>query len=90
MAATSTVTLTSAWTKIADDTDAAVLASTGHVAGMEVAVTATDSAPSSSLVGHHLKPGDGVVRDVFGEGFYWARVPSGASVFTAVVIAVTK
>ena len=77
--ATTNVTVTNVWTKIAEDTAEYLLVSapysrygTNHVT-VEFAVTDADAAPSESLAGHALDGSDALTRGVIGPGFVWAR-----------------
>ena len=84
--ATTNVSLTTTWTKVAEDTDDPVLLQT--LAGsIEIAATATDSAPAASLKGHRVSVYEGATRTIVGGGFYWARA---ADTFEAASLVVTK
>jgi hypothetical protein len=71
--ATSNVTVTSAWTKVADDTDDPVLIQCPVRASWEVAAVATEVAPE--VAGHRLiGPNQAVTRDLIGAGFIYCRL----------------
>jgi len=84
--ATSNVSLTTTWAKVAEDSDDPVLVQA--VAGnIEIAATATDSAPAASLRGHRLSVYESASRMVVGDGFYWARA---SDTFAAATLVVSK
>ena len=74
--ATVNITVTSAWTKLADTADEHVFVTAAGPAVLEVATTAADAAPSG-IVGHRLPVasiGDAISRDLLGPGYVWCRI----------------
>ena len=71
--ATSNITATAEWTKIADATDDHLLVSTNASSAYEVATTAADAAPATSVLGHRMDAHDAVNRLLIGPGYVWAR-----------------
>lgn len=81
--ATANITITRAWTKVAEDFDNFLLDIPGSLE-FEVAATETDTAPI--VLGHRLKDGDALTRTVLGSGFVWCRVVDGRYDTTIAVI----
>jgi hypothetical protein len=74
--ATTNVTVTSTWTKLANTEDDHVFVTAAGPAVLEVATTAADAAPSG-IVGHRLPVasiGDAISRDLLGPGYVWCRI----------------
>lgn len=87
--ATTNVSLTTSWVKLANDSDDPVLISyNSSSAYIQVATTAADAAPTG-IEGHIIGPLEGVIRDVIGTGFIWGRVTAD-SVDSTVTVVVTK
>lgn len=87
--ATTNVSLTTAWVKLAESSDDRVLISyNSSSAYIQVATTAADSAPVG-IEGHIVGPMEGVIRDVIGAGYIWGRVTAD-SVDSTVTVVVTK
>lgn len=81
--ATINVPLTQDWLALAVNTDDHVLIS-GATGEFEIAVTATDTAPT--VQGHRIKHDEGINRALLGAGYVWARkIGPGVS-----ILAVTK
>jgi len=71
--ATTSVAVTTSWTKVADDTDDPVLIQCPVRAHWEVAAVATEVTPDVS--GHRLiGPNQAVTRDLIGAGFIYCRL----------------
>lgn len=88
MATQPEVTVTAAWTKVADDTDDPVFITSAHPAVFEVALVATDTAPT--VTGHRvplMSEGDCITR-VIGDGFIFMRIAD--SRFSTATVVVTK
>lgn len=79
--------VTSAWTKLADDTDTSFLVTWDEQVSAEFAVTATDTAPT--VRGHRLTREMALTRPVLGDGFVWARLVAG-SIPATVAMVVSK
>ncbi len=79
--------ITAAWTKIAADTDTALLATWNTPVNLDLAVTATDVAPT--VEGHRLTKDDQISRGAVGAGFVWVKLRPG-SVPATVNMVVTK
>lgn len=76
--ATSNVTVTTSWVKLADDSDDPVLIQAPPGVEWEVAAMATETPPSVS--GHSLYGRKMVItRDNIGDGYLYARLISGSS-----------
>lgn len=73
---TKNVVVTKNWTKIAASSDAAVAATWDAAAKLEVASTATDTAPL--VAGHMFSREDPLTRETVGSGFIWAKLLPGA------------
>jgi len=86
--ATTNVTVTQTWTKLAEDSDDPILISFSTPVFFEVATTATDVAPVVS--GHQLQYDDQIVREVIGPGFIWARIINSPTTITSGLAVVTK
>jgi hypothetical protein len=87
--ATTNVSLTTSWVKLANDSDDPVLISyNSSSAYLQIATTATDVAPSG-IEGHIISYNEAVIRSVVGGGFIWGRV-TGDSVDATVTVVVTK
>ena len=87
--ATVNTTVTAAWTKVADDTDDPVLITSGHPAVFEVALVATDTAPT--VTGHRVEKmsdGEALTRLVLGYGFIFMRIAD--SRFDTATVVVSK
>lgn len=65
------ITLPATWTKIANAGEDFLASYPGWLR-FEVAVTAGDTPPTLNL-GHHLLPGEALIRSVIGPGYVWAR-----------------
>jgi len=86
--ATTNVTLTKTWTKIADDTDDPVTVSfVSRGPTIEFALMATEVTPS--VRGHDAEFPDVITRSAVGDGFLYARCLADGS-FSQCRIAVTK
>ena len=85
--ATSNATITKTWTQVAADSDDPVTVTWRSGAFLEVALTATNAAPT--VRGHLLKSGDVVTRNAVGDGYMWMRCDPAGS-FTSALIEVTK
>ncbi len=86
--ATTNTSVTTTWTKVADDSDDPVTVTWRNGAYLEVAMTAADSAPTVDR-GHLLKSGDVVTRNAVGDGYMWLRCDPAGS-FSSALIEVTK
>jgi hypothetical protein len=76
--ATSNITVTTTWTKVADDTDDPVTIQCVTDAGFQVAGTSADSAPD--VIGKTLSGKEQIAnRDNIGPGYLWVRLVSGRS-----------
>jgi hypothetical protein len=87
--ATSNVTVTAAWTKLAVADDDPVLVTSKSPAVFEFATTATDVAPTVN--GHtvsDMSGGAAMTRMVIGDGFLWCRITDGR--FTSASMEVSK
>ena len=80
-------TVTTAWTKLADDTDLEFLLTWDIPVDAEFATTATDTAPT--VRGHRLSREMALSRGVLGDGFVWAKLVAG-SIPSNVAMVVTK
>ena len=74
--ATSNISISNAWVKLANSADSELLVTWGGSARIEVATTSADSAPTVN--GHILYPGDAITRAVIGSGYVWVRLVSGS------------
>ena len=85
--ATQNFTVGAAWVRIAADTDDPILISCESRAVVEIATTATDADPASTVKGHRLMMGEGmaITRASGIVGFVSAKVASGTP---SVVLAV--
>jgi hypothetical protein len=81
--ATTNESLTKTWAKLADDADDPVLVTCRGPAFLEVALTATDTAPT--VRGHHVAPGQAITRSAVGDGFLWMRCDPAGSQASAFV-----
>ena len=81
--ATTNVTITSAWTKIAESSDSFLVTWDSQTV-VEIAATATDTAPVVN--GHRLGFGDAITRDLIGTGFVWAKTAGGVPSSLSVVV----
>jgi hypothetical protein len=73
--ATSNVTISATWTKLATADDDPVLVTSKSPAMIEFATTATDVAPT--VTGHavpDMSGGAAMTRMVIGDGFLWCRI----------------
>jgi hypothetical protein len=78
MAATTNVSLTAAWSQVAADTDAVLLLQAPVGVEVEVAVVATETAPT--VAGHRLYgPEMAITRATIGAGYVYARAINAAS-----------
>jgi hypothetical protein len=83
--ATSNTAVTTAWTKLADDTDDPVLIQCLSDVTWECAAVATETAPT--VVGHQLRGSELVItRDNIGAGFLYARVTSAVTAMFVVTL----
>lgn len=82
--ATSNITITSAWTQLALDTNTELLATWDTAATVEVATTAASVAPT--VTGHRLGREQALSRGVLGSGFVWARLVGGVPASLSVVV----
>ena len=85
--ATLNTTITSAWTKVAETTDNDFLITMDNVVTIEVATTATDTAPT--VKGHRINNEGALVRSVLGGGYVWAKLVAN-SLQTSVTLIVSK
>lgn len=81
------IPVTSAWTKVADASNAELLLTWNSAVILEVATTAADAVPTVN--GHRLNQGNAVTRGVMGAGFVWVREVAG-SVPASINVVVTK
>ena len=79
--------ITAIWTKIAASTDTELLATWSTPVQMELAVTATDVAPT--VEGHRITKDDQISRAAVGAGFVWVKLRAG-SVPSTINMVVTK
>lgn len=79
--------VTTAWTKIAASTDTELLATWNTPVGLDLAVTATDVAPT--VEGHRLTKEDQISRAAVGTGFVWVKLRPG-SIPSTIDLVVTK
>jgi hypothetical protein len=84
---TSNVVISSSWVKIAESSNAELLATWSDPAVLEVATTATDSAPT--VQGHKLTREGALTRGVIGAGFVWAKLSAGTKP-NSVLLVVSK
>ena len=68
-------TITTAWVKVAEVTDNDFLITTESVVTLEVATTATDTAPT--VKGHRISNEGAIVRSVIGGGYLWVKLVAG-------------
>jgi len=87
--ATSNITVTTTWTKLADTADDPVLISFASTCYYEIATTVADSAPTG-IIGHQLAYSEGVTRDTIGTGYIWARIVDASTTLSSVSAIVTK
>lgn len=87
---TTNPTITSAWTKIADNTDPELLASWREAVTLEVATTLTNAAPSAGFGGHRLHRGGVLTRRMVGAGYVWAKLADSNSYPASIALAVSK
>jgi hypothetical protein len=85
--ATVNIGVTSAWTKVADDTHSELLVSWSTPVDAEFACTDADSSPL--VRGHRLSYGEAINRSIIGTGYVWARLIYG-SVPGVISMVVTK
>lgn len=74
--ATYNITVTSAWTKVADTTNDSVLVTWDSPTVFEVATTTADTAPT--VAGHRLNNDQAITRSSLGPGHIWAKTAPGA------------
>ena len=79
--------VTAAWTKIAAAADTELLATWNTPVHLDLAVTATDVAPT--VEGHRLTKEDQITRAAVGAGFVWVKLRPG-SLPATVNMVVTK
>jgi len=86
--ATTNVTVSQSWTLAVSSAVSDVLLSVAAGGTVEIATTGADgTAPTVS--GHHLSHGDGVTRDMLGDGAIWARaIPAVSGDAAAATLAV--
>jgi len=83
---TSNMEITKAWKNVADSADDPVMITYRGAAYMEVALTATSTAPTIAR-GHMISPGFVVTRDAVGNGYIWMRCnPDGPQVISNIEI----
>ena len=82
--ATTNEELTKTWAKMADDTDDPVLVTFRGPAFLEVALTATDAAPTVAR-GHQIGNGMAITRAAVGDGYLWMRCDPAGSQASAFV-----
>lgn len=80
---TENITITTGWVKIANDTDAELLATWTAPGTVEVATTAANTAPTVN--GHRLTRESAITRAAVGAGFVWARSLSAGSTADLIV-----
>lgn len=84
---TSNVFVGAAWTKIAESSDEALLVTWTDTTFIEFATTIVDAAPT--VIGHQVSREEAVTRNVFPNGYVWARTLPGSYPATCRVV-VTK
>ncbi len=84
---TSNISVTSTWTKIADEADEGFLLTWDSPVTVEVASTSADAQPI--IRGHKLRMNEAITREILGAGYVWAKLCSG-SFPAAVSVVVTK
>ena len=84
---TSNIAVTTTWTKLADTTNDSVLVTWEPPVILEVATTATDTAPT--VTGHRLNNEQAITRTALGTGYIWAKTVPG-SFASSVLTVVTK
>jgi hypothetical protein len=84
--ATSNVTATKTWAKLAADTVDGFTASSRFQQEIEYATTAADAAPAATLEGHALRSDQAATRQTLLNGFVWYRVAPRSNLSTAVVV----
>ncbi len=84
---TSNVTITNAWTQVADNTGSELLITWNSPANVEFASTAISSAPT--VIGHILDRESAITRSSIGSGFIWAKLVA-ASGPNSLVLVVSK
>ena len=84
---TSNITITGSWTQLATDTNTDLLATFDENIAVEVASTATNTAPT--VTGHRLSNQSAITRAVIGSGYVWARTAAG-SVPSQISVIVSK
>jgi len=84
--ATSNLTITTEWSKIAEDSDDPVLIQAAYGFEYEVATVATDTAPV--VIGHKILRGtyNAITRSMLGPGFIYARVTDDNITSTTLVV----
>lgn len=86
--ATTNVTVTKDWTKVADDTDDPVLIRRTSASGsVEFAITDTDAAPTG-IVGAKFLAEEGINRSNSGVGFIWLKVGAGSRNASTMVVVI--
>ena len=76
-------TISSAWTKLADSSNMELLITWDAAIDIEVAVTATNVAPT--VLGHSLNRANAITRAVLGTGYVWARSKGAVAGVTLIV-----
>ena len=76
---TKNVVVNSSWTKVAEASEDGVFVSWEYPVALEVAVTATDTAPAGTITGHIFNREAQVTRATVGAGFMWVRTVSGST-----------
>lgn len=84
--ATYNITVTSAWTKVAETNNDSVLVTWDSPTVLEVATTTADAAPT--VAGHRLSNDQAITRAALGSGYVWVKTVPGT--YSATVLAVVS
>ena len=82
------ISVTEAWTKVADAADENVLVTWENPVMLEVATTAADAEPT--VVGHRLTRDSGITRKALSEGYIWLKVVPGYGAASSATVIVDK
>lgn len=72
---TTNVSITSTWTKLAENTNTELLVTWDVPVKVEIAATLANSVPT--VDGHSLTHEDAITRNLIGAGYVWARLVAG-------------
>lgn len=82
------ISVTGAWTKVADAADENVLVTWENPVMLEVATTSADTAPT--VVGHRLTRDSGITRKALSDGYIWLKVVPGYGAANSATVIVDK